>query len=57
MNNNTSGIESKVWSFCNPLCDVGIGYGDYLEQLNYLPFSKMAEEYSTHKSMRNTTTG
>ncbi len=42
----TSGIVSKVWSFCNPLRDVGVGYGDYLEQLTYLLFLKMADEYS-----------
>ncbi len=39
-------IASKVWSFCNPLRDVGVGYGDYLEQLTYLLFLKMADEYS-----------
>lgn len=42
----TSTIVSKVWSFCNPLRDVGVGYGDYLEQLTYLLFLKMADEYS-----------
>lgn len=46
MNNNTSSIVSKVWSFCNPLRDVGVGYGDYLEQLTYLLFLKMADEYT-----------
>lgn len=46
MSNSTSGITSKVWSFCNPLRDVGVGYGDYLEQLTYLLFLKMADEYS-----------
>jgi type I restriction enzyme M protein len=35
MNNNTSSKVSKVWSFCNSLRDVGVGYGDYLEQLNF----------------------
>ena len=45
MNNSTSTITSKVWSFCNPLRDVGVGYGDYLEQLTYLLFLKMADEY------------
>ncbi|MFA4925010.1 MAG: type I restriction-modification system subunit M N-terminal domain-containing protein, partial [Ignavibacteriaceae bacterium] len=43
---STSSIVSKVWSFCNPLRDVGVGYGDYLEQLTYLLFLKMADEYS-----------
>jgi type I restriction enzyme M protein len=46
MSTNTSSIVSKVWSFCNPLRDVGVGYGDYLEQLTYLLFLKMADEYS-----------
>jgi hypothetical protein len=31
MSINTSSIVSKVWSFCNPLRDVGVGYGDNLE--------------------------
>ena len=44
--NNTSDIISKVWSFCNPLRDIGVGYGDYLEQLTYLLFLKMADEFS-----------
>jgi type I restriction enzyme M protein len=44
--NNTSGIISKVWSYCNTLRDDGVGYGDYLEQLTYLLFLKMADEYS-----------
>ena len=43
---NTSGIISKVWSYCNTLRDDGVGYGDYLEQLTYLLFLKMADEFS-----------
>ena len=46
MNENTSGIISKIWSFCNTLRDDGVGYGDYLEQLTYLLFLKMADEFS-----------
>jgi type I restriction enzyme M protein len=50
MNNNntssTSSIVSKIWAFCNTLRDDGVGYGDYLEQLTYLLFLKMADEYS-----------
>ena len=45
-NNNTSSIISKVWCFCNTLRDDGVGYGDYLEQLTYLLFLKMADEFS-----------
>ena len=44
--NNTSSIISKIWSFCNTLRDDGVGYGDYLEQLTYLLFLKMADEFS-----------
>lgn len=43
---NTSGIISKVWSFCNTLRDDGVSYGDYVEQLTYLLFLKMADEFS-----------
>ena len=43
---NTSSIVSKVWAFCNTLRDDGVGYGDYLDQLTYLLFLKMADEYS-----------
>lgn len=46
MDNNTASIVSKVWSFCNTLRDDGVSYGDYLEQLTYLIFLKMADEYS-----------
>ncbi|SFE12369.1 type I restriction-modification system subunit M N-terminal domain-containing protein [Nitrosomonas sp. Nm166] len=44
--NTTISIVSKVWSFCTTLRDDGVGYGDYLEQLTYLIFLKMADEYS-----------
>ena len=43
---NADTIVSKVWSFCTTLRDDGVGYGDYLEQLTYLIFLKMADEYS-----------
>ena len=42
----TEQIISKVWSFCNVLRDAGVSYGDYLEQLTFLIFLKMADEYS-----------
>ncbi len=42
----SSAIVQKVWNFCNTLRDDGVGYGDYLEQLTYLLFLKMADEYS-----------
>ncbi len=43
---NTSSIVSKVWALCQTLRDDGVGYGDYLEQLTYLLFLKMADGYS-----------
>ena len=42
----TDSIISKVWGFCTVLKDDGVSYGDYLEQLTYLIFLKMADEYS-----------
>jgi type I restriction enzyme M protein len=42
----SSTIISKVWNFCNTLRDDGVSYGDYLEQLTYLLFLKLADEFS-----------
>ena len=41
-----SSIVSKVWNFANVLRDDGVSYGDYLEQLTYLLFLKMVDEFS-----------
>ena len=54
MSENTSAIVSKVWGLCNPLRDDGVSYGDYLEQLTYLIFLKMSDEYSKPPYKRNT---
>ncbi len=43
---NTATLIQKVWNFCHTLRDDGVGYGDYLEQLTYLLFLKMAHEYT-----------
>ena len=43
---NTAPIVTKVWSFCTTLRDDGVSYGDYLGQLTYLIFLKMADEYA-----------
>ena len=52
-NNNISSITQKVWSMCGVLYDDGVSYGDYLEQLTYLIFLKMADEYSKPPYKRN----
>lgn len=37
-------VVAKLWGFCNILRDDGMGYGDYIEQLTYLLFLKIADE-------------
>jgi len=37
-------IVTKLWGFCHTLRHDGIDYGDYIEQLTYLLFLKMAAE-------------
>lgn len=44
MTKPTSTLVQKVWSFCDTLRDDGVSYGDYVEQLTYLLFLKMADE-------------
>ena len=51
---NTSSLIQKVWNFCHTLRDDGVGYGDYLEQLTYLLFLKMAHEYAQEPYLRDT---
>jgi len=44
MANESSTIVQKLWNYCNVLRDDGVSYGDYVEQLTYLLFLKMADE-------------
>jgi type I restriction enzyme M protein len=37
-------IVQRLWNYCNVLRDDGMSYGDYVEQLTYLLFLKMADE-------------
>ncbi|MDY0246430.1 MAG: N-6 DNA methylase, partial [Methanosarcina mazei] len=39
-----SDIVQKLWGFCHTLRHEGIDYGDYIEQITYLLFLKMADE-------------
>lgn len=43
-NNGSAQIVQKLWSYCSVLRDDGLSYGDYVEQLTYLLFLKMAYE-------------
>ena len=42
--NDPASIVQKLWNYCNVLRDDGVSYGDYVEQLTYLLFLKMADE-------------
>ena len=44
MSDVSNRIVQKLWSYCNVLRDDGLSYQDYLEQLTFLLFLKMAEE-------------
>ncbi len=37
-------VVGKLWGFCHTLRHDGIDYGDYIEQITYLLFLKMADE-------------
>src|SRR6266566_2758942 len=44
VNDATNLIVTKLWSHCQVLRDDGLSYQDYLEQLTFLLFLKMADE-------------
>jgi type I restriction enzyme M protein len=44
MASESASIVQRVWNYCHVLRDDGVSYGDYLEQLTYLLFLKMADE-------------
>jgi type I restriction enzyme M protein len=39
-------LVQKLWNYCDILRDDGLSYGDYVEQLTFLLFLKMADEQS-----------
>jgi type I restriction enzyme M protein len=43
---NPQALVQKLWNYCNILRDDGLSYGDYVEQLTFLLFLKMADEQS-----------
>jgi type I restriction enzyme M protein len=40
----SNAIVQKLWNYCNILRDDGLSYQDYIEQLTFLLFLKMADE-------------
>ena len=46
MSSSSTQIVQKLWNYCNILRDDGLSYGDYVEQLTFLLFLKMADEQS-----------
>ena len=44
MTDQSDRIVKKLWSYCQVLRDDGLSYQDYLEQLTFLLFLKMADE-------------
>jgi type I restriction enzyme M protein len=41
---SSNGLVQRLWNYCSVLRDDGLSYGDYVEQLTYLLFLKMADE-------------
>jgi len=50
--NQAQQIVQKLWSYCNILRDDGLSYPDYVEQLTYLLFLKMAQEQARTSPIR-----
>lgn len=44
MTENSAAIVQKVWNYANVMRDDGLSYGDYVEQITFLIFLKMAQE-------------
>lgn len=42
--NESATIVQRIWNYCNVLRDDSVSYGNYVEQLTYLVFLKMADE-------------
>ncbi len=54
MASTSATIVDKLWNYCHVLRDDGVSYGDYVEQLTYLLFLKMADERA-HSPLGQTT--
>src|ERR1700712_4559046 len=50
---DAAGLVRKLWQYCNVLRDDGLSYPDYVEQLTYLLFLKMADEQAADTVPKN----
>lgn len=48
---NTQEIVSKLWNLCNVLRDDGITYHQYVTELTYILFLKMAKETGAEEKL------
>lgn len=48
---NTQEIVGKLWTLCNVLRDDGITYHQYVTELTYILFLKMAKETGVEKNI------
>lgn len=48
---NTQEIVAKLWNLCNVLRDDGITYHQYVTELTYILFLKMAKETGVEKNI------
>jgi len=53
MSTTTHDIVAKLWNLCNILKDDGVTYHQYVTELTYLLFLKMAKETGTEDQLRN----
>ena len=51
MNTVTGDIVAKLWNLCNILKDDGVTYHQYVTELTYLLFMKMAKETATEEQL------
>ena len=48
-------VVQTLWGFCHTLRHDGIDYGDYIEQITFLLFLKMADEKAARAARRAAT--
>ena len=57
MSTITHDIVAKLWNLCNILKDDGVTYHQYVTELTYLLFLKMAKETGTEDQIPRATAG